>query len=69
MDMPKEFTAKVMGEILAKGMSLSDVDLSKTVESEALDALCKINDVLSMDTNQKHKLEMVQEIVNEYKIE
>ena len=68
MDMPNELTAKVMGEILAKGMSLSDVDLSKTVESEALDALCKIKDVLSLETNQKQKLEKVQKIVDEYKL-
>lgn len=69
MDMPNEITAKVMGEILAKGMSLSDVDLSKTVESEALDALCKIKNVLSLEENQNQKLEKVQKIVDEYKIE
>ena len=69
MDMPNELAAKVMGEILAKGMSLSDVDLSKTVESEAVTALCRIKDVLSLETNQKQKLEKVQKIVDEYKTE
>ena len=39
MDFQNEFAAKVMGEILAKGMSLSEVDLKATVDSEAVKAL------------------------------
>ncbi len=66
MDFANELTAKVMGEILAKGMSLSGVDLSKTVDSEAVRALGRIKTALSEDKNQKHKLEKVQEIMNEY---
>lgn len=68
MNLPNQLTAKVMGEIIAKGMSLSEVDLSKSVESEALNALCRINDILSDGTNQKQKLERVQKIVDEYRM-
>lgn len=69
MDIVNELTAKVMGEILAKGMSLSDVDLSKTVDSEAAKALGRIKNVLSEEKGQAKKLESVQKIVDEYKME
>ena len=68
MDITNQLTAKVMGEILAKGMSLSEVDLSKSVDSEAVRALGKIKNVLSEFAGQDEKLEQVQEIVNEYDI-
>lgn len=66
MEIQNGITAKVMGEILAKGMSLSDVDLSKTVDSEAVKVLEKIKTTLSEDKNQALKLAKVQEIINEY---
>lgn len=66
MDFGNELTAKVMGEILAKGMSLSDVDLSKTVDSEAVKVLDKIKTTLSEDKNQALKLAKVQQIINEF---
>lgn len=66
MEFANELTAKVMGEILAKGMSLSDVDLSKTVDSEAVRALGEIKHVLSEDKNQKQKLEKVEKIISQY---
>lgn len=68
MEFANELTAKVMGEILAKGMSLSDVDLKETVDSEAVKALGKIKTVLSQEKNQKEKLEKVEKIMNEYNI-
>ena len=68
MDIANELTAKVMGEILAKGMSLSEVDLSKSVDSEALLVLGKIETALSGNSNQTKKLKEVQKIVGEYKI-
>ena len=51
MSFENELTAKVMGEILAKGMSLSGVDLKETVESEAVQALGKIKLALSQEKN------------------
>ena len=45
MDIVNEISAKVRGEILAKGMSLSEVDLSQAVDSEAVQAMGKIKNV------------------------
>ena len=69
MNLPNQLTAKVMGEIIAKGMSLSEVDLSKSVESEAVSALSRINEVLSVKKDRKQKLEEVEKIMREYRIE
>ena len=67
MDFVNEISAKVMGDILAKGMSLSSVDLSETVNSEAVKALGEIKKALSEEGNRGKKLEMVEKIINEYK--
>lgn len=66
MEIRNGITAKVMGEILAKGMSLSDVDLREAVDSEAVTVLEKIKTTLSEDKNQALKLAKVQQIINEY---
>lgn len=67
MDFANEISAKVMGDILARGMSLSNVDLSETVNSEAVRALGEIKKALSEEKNQGKKLERVERIINEYK--
>ena len=69
MDIANEISAKVMGDILARGMSLSKVDLSETVNSEAVRALGEIKKALSEEKNQGKKLERVEKIINEYKKE
>lgn len=69
MEFENNVTAKVMGEILARGMSLSEVDLSKTVDSEAVKALGKIRTVLACEKSQKDKLDAVRKIVSQYEIE
>lgn len=66
MDIVNEISAKVMGDILAKGMSLSEVDLSETVNSEAVRALGEIKKALSEEKNGEKKLERVEKIINEY---
>ncbi len=66
MEFENEITAKVMGEILAKGMSLSQVDLKETVDSEAVRALGKIKNALCEDKSQAIKLARVEEIMKEY---
>lgn len=63
-----ELTAKVMGEILAKGMSLSGVDLRKSVDSEAVKALGRIKHALADGHNQQDKLKKVEAIINEYNV-
>jgi predicted RNase H-like nuclease (RuvC/YqgF family) len=69
LDIVNEISAKVMGDILAKGMSLSKVDLSETVNSEAVRALGEIKKALSEEKNGEKKLERVEKIINEYKRE
>jgi len=69
LDIANEISAKVMGDILARGMSLSKVDLSETVNSEAVRALGEIKKALSEEKNQGKKLERVEKIINEYKKE
>lgn len=68
MEFENNIAAKVMGEILAKGMSLSDFDLAETVDSEALRALGKIKTALAEEKNQKDKLNAVQKIMNQYEM-
>jgi len=69
MDIANEISAKVMGDILAQGMSLSGIDLSERVNSEAVRALGKIKNELLTDKSGREKLLAVEEIVNEYKRE
>lgn len=69
MDIANELSAKVIGDILAQGMSLSGVDLSERVETEAVLALGKIKNELSTKKSETEKLEAVKKIVNEYKRE
>ena len=69
MDIANEISAKVMGEILAKGMSLSGVDLSETVNSEAVRALGEIKKALLEEESQGERLRKVERIINEYKKE
>lgn len=69
MDFTNRLTAKVMGEILAKGMSLSDVDLSESVDSEAIKALGEIKTALDEEKGDAGKLQRVQQIIDQYKME
>ena len=41
--MTNSVTAKVLGEVLAKGMSIAAVDLKYSVKCDAIDALCEIS--------------------------
>ncbi len=68
LNIPNELTAKVMGEIISKGMSMSGVDLSESVKSEALDALFKIRAVVSNQDSEKKKISSIEKIMEEYKI-
>lgn len=66
MHIANEISAKIMGDILARGMSLSEVDLSEMVNSEAVRALSEIREALSGEKSGKDKLDAVEKIVNEY---
>lgn len=66
--MTNEISAKVLGEILARGMSLSEVDLAKHVDSEAVRALGEIKNAMAEDNQGEEKLEKVQKILNQYNV-
>ena len=69
MNIANEISAKIMGDILARGMSLSDVDLSSMVDSVAVRALSEIDEALLENKSDEEKLEKVEKIVNGYKRE
>lgn len=58
--------AKVMGEILSEGMSLSGVDLSGSVKSEAIDALCEIQSAVLKDGDDSSRLSEIEKIMEKY---
>lgn len=60
--------AKSMAKVLAGGMSLSDVDMSALVKSDAIDAICEINAALSRDASDRDKLASVQEVLERYMV-
>lgn len=65
MNMQNAMTAKIMGEILASGMSLSDVNLAKTVNSVAVRELEEIRAVLwSDEKTDREKLGRIKDIIN-----
>lgn len=68
MNIPNELTAKVMGEIISKGMSISGIDLSESVKSEAMDALFKIRAVVGRKESGDKKISSIEKIMEEYKI-
>ena len=68
MNMTNNVTAKVFGELLAKGMSLADVDMNYTVKSEAIDALCEIKNALLGEKTDEDKVKAVSSVLEKYMI-
>jgi len=60
-------TAKIIGEVIANGMSLCDVNLKNEVEIEAITIIEKIQKVISdKKLGEKKKIEKINEIfINE----
>lgn len=53
-----------MGEILAKGMSLSDINLADSIDSSAADALEEIRTVVSDDKrSEKQRVREIKKII------
>ena len=65
MSMENDMTAKIFGKILAEGMSLADCNLENKIESEALEKLKEIKDVVASDNEDRDKLEKVERILEE----
>ena len=69
MSTQNEMAAKVIGEIIAKGMSLTDTDLSESVNSRAVSALDAIRLVLYNSGLDEHgKMQAIKEVIKEYGI-
>ena len=64
MNVKNAITAKIMGEILASGMSLSDTNISDCVNSAAADSLEAIRSVAADGKkNEKQKLKEINRII------
>ncbi|MBR4720994.1 MAG: hypothetical protein IK057_04460 [Clostridia bacterium] len=64
MNIQNAAAAKIMGEILAKGMSLSDINLADSIDSSAADALEEIRTVVSDDKrSEKQRVREIKKII------
>lgn len=62
-------TAKVIGEILSEGMSISEVDLTERVKCEAISALGEIKGIIRRsDFSESSKIKAISDIINIYNI-
>lgn len=64
MNIQNATAAKIMGEILAKGMSLSDINLADSIKSDAAEALEEIRTVVSDDKrSEKQRVREIKRII------
>ena len=63
MSMENDMTAKILGEILAQGMSMADCNLEKVIESNSLAKLKRIEEVVESNKNNEQKLKQVENIL------
>lgn len=63
MSMENDMTAKILGEILAQGMSIADCNLEKVIESNSLAKLKRIEEVVESNKNNEQKLKQVENIL------
>lgn len=66
MKAENELTAKVLGEIIAEGMSISGFDIVDKVRAEAVNALGEIKSVLHDKSEEKDKLQRIDGIMKKY---
>jgi hypothetical protein len=62
--MENDMTAKIFGKILAEGMSIADCNLENKIESEALEKLKEIKNVVESDEKDGDKIELVRDILD-----
>ena len=64
MNIQNATAAKIMGEILAKGMSLSDINLADSINSDAAETLEEIRTVVSDDKrSEKQRVKEIKRII------
>ena len=64
MNVQNATAAKIMGEILAKGMSLCDINLADSINSDAAEALEEIRAVATDEKrSEKQRIRKIKEII------
>lgn len=64
MNVQNATAAKIMGEILAKGMNLCDINLAESINSDAADALEEIRAVaIDERRSEKQRIKKIKEII------
>ena len=64
MNVQNATAARIMGEILAKGMSLSEINLADSINSDAASALEEIRGVVSDGKkSEKQQIKRIKEII------
>ena len=62
MNVQNAMAAKIMGEVLANGMSLSDINLAESINSTAANTLESIRNIISDE--KKDEKQKVREVKN-----
>ncbi len=69
MNTQNEIAARVIGGIIARGMSLTDTDLAESVNSEAVTALDSIRLVLyNRELDEHGKMQAIEQVMKGYGI-
>lgn len=69
MKVQNELAAKILGEIISEGMSMSGIDLSERVRDEAVAALDEIKLIMyKEDKDDRDKLGSIKRIMERYNI-
>lgn len=64
MNIQNAMAAKIMGEILANGMSLSDTNLAESIDSAAANTLESIRSIVNDEKkNEKQKVKEVKSLI------
>ena len=66
MNLTNSLAARVMSDILCRGMSLSSFNIGDRVKSDAIDALCEVNGVLISEMSADEKLSEIEKIMERY---
>ena len=64
MNVQNAMAAKIMGEVLANGMSISDINLAESINSAAANALEEIRNIVTDEKkNEKQKVKEVKSLI------
>ena len=69
MKVTNGLAAKILGEIIAEGMNMSQINLEDRVKSEAIGVLGDIKSAMSDTCDEAEKLCKIKEIMSKYNID